>query len=151
MSCSNLFSPALVLPTLAIFCDTDWMSAADLLLLLQASEELLLLLSRDPSSTMAPRWVFSSFLASFSRSLLTRPICILPRADWDRLDLMTGDLFFLKMPSLPLVGVVLASLEVELELAVGDRRREADSSRGVERSFETAGNFFCSLALGGNW
>ena len=136
---------------MAIFWLTDWMRAADLLLLLVTREELLVLPIRDPSSTMAPRWVFSSFLASFSRSLLTLPSWILPRADWLRLDLMTGDLFFLKMPSLPLVGVVPPSLEVELELAGGESRREADSRRGGERSLETAGNFFCSLALRVNW
>ena len=76
--------------------------------------------------------------------MLTRPACILPRADCERLDLITGDLFFLKTPNLPLVvGVVdVASLDVDEVVAAGERSLEAESRRGVDLSFEAAANFF---------
>ena len=58
--------------------------------------------------------------------------------------MITGDLFFLKTPNLPLVvGVVdIASLEVDDVVAVGERSLEAESRRGVDRSFVAAANFF---------
>ena len=64
--------------------------------------------------------------------------------------MISGDLFFLKTPSLPLVvGVVdKANLEVELVEAAGERSLEAERSLGVDRNLVAAENFFWSLALG---
>jgi len=81
ISCRSRFSP-LALPLIR-FCITE----ADLLLLpteVLFSFEAKLLLDLAllvPSITTAPLCTFSSFFATFNRSLLTRPACILPNAD----------------------------------------------------------------------
>merc|ERR1719509_517322 len=132
MSCSSLFSGTLFLGLPTMPC----MRAADLVL-------------RPATPTTAPLGTFSWSFKPLSLALLTLPAATLPSADWESEALIEGERFLLKRPALVGVVEMAARREVEEVEGRGERSLEADSSRGVERSFVAAANFRGSFARRG--